>query len=99
MREFSIGSRLVKNFLYQPYTWFLSRHSAEIGKTVLNEVSLVVGKGLTPLMSMAAYSLVALTMITLLFIFDPKLTFILTVILCSIYISIFMSFRFFNTNW
>ena len=98
MREFSIGSRLVKNFLYQPYTWFLSRHSADIGKTVLNEVSLVVGKGLTPLMSMAAYSLVALTMITLLFIFDPKLTFILTIVLCSIYISIFMSFRFFLTR-
>lgn len=95
MREFSIGSRLIKKFLYQPYTWFLQRHSADLGKTVLNEVSLVVGKGLTPLLNIAAYSLIALAMIILLFIFDPKLTLIVTFVLCFIYVLIFMSFRYF----
>ena len=40
MREYSIGKRLVESYLNQPYDWFLSRHSADIGKTILSEVSL-----------------------------------------------------------
>ena len=28
MREYSIGARLVKGYLHQPYSWFLNRNSA-----------------------------------------------------------------------
>ena len=42
MREYSIGKRLVESYLNQPYDWFLSRHSADIGKTILSEVAMVV---------------------------------------------------------
>ena len=52
MREYSLGKRLVEGYLHQPYTWFLNRHSAEIGKTVLSEAGKVVGKGLAPLMDL-----------------------------------------------
>ena len=38
MREYSIGKRLVEGYLHQPYSWFLSRHSADLGKTILSEV-------------------------------------------------------------
>ena len=31
MREYSIGKRLVEGYLHQPYSWFLSRHSADLG--------------------------------------------------------------------
>jgi ABC-type multidrug transport system fused ATPase/permease subunit len=34
MRQFSIGKRLVEGYLKQPYSWFLSRHSADLGKVV-----------------------------------------------------------------
>ena len=37
MREYSIGKRLVEGYLNQPYSWFLNRHSAELGKTILSE--------------------------------------------------------------
>ena len=37
MREYSI-ERLI-SYLRQPYSWFLNRHSAELGKTILSEVS------------------------------------------------------------
>ena len=36
MREYSIGRRLVEGYLKQPYDWFLSRHSADLGKTILS---------------------------------------------------------------
>ena len=42
MREYSISQRLFKSYLYQPYKWFLNRHSASLSKTVLAEVSAVI---------------------------------------------------------
>ena len=38
MRDHSIGKRLIEGYLNQPYSWFLSRHSADLGKTILSEV-------------------------------------------------------------
>lgn len=42
MREYSISKRLVEGYLHQPYSWFLSRHSADLGKNILAEVGTVV---------------------------------------------------------
>ena len=42
MRHFSISKRLLEGYLHQPYSWFLSRHSADLGKNILSEVGIVV---------------------------------------------------------
>ena len=76
MREYSLGKRLVEGYLHQPYSWFLHRHSAEIGKTVLSESSKVINKGLTPLFSLISQSAVAISIIILLILVDLKLTII-----------------------
>ena len=73
MRQYSIGKRLIKLYLNQPYSWFLNRHSAELGKTILSEVGQVVGNGLKPLIDLIARTMIALTIIILLVITDPKL--------------------------
>ena len=41
MREYTIGKRLIEGYLHQPYSWFLNRHSADLGKNILSEVSFV----------------------------------------------------------
>ena len=46
MREYSIGKRLLEGYLHQPYSWFLNRHSADLGKSVLSEVSAVIISGM-----------------------------------------------------
>ena len=46
MRQYSIGKRLVEGYLNQPYSWFLNRNSAELGKNILTEVDFVVSYGL-----------------------------------------------------
>ena len=38
MREYSIGRRLVEGYLSQPYSWFLNRHSVDLGKNILSEL-------------------------------------------------------------
>ena len=43
MHEYSIGKRLIEGYLHQPYSWFLNRHSAELGKSILSEVATVIG--------------------------------------------------------
>ena len=42
--EHNIAVRLIEGYLYQPYSWFLNRNSAILGKSVLSEVGNVVGK-------------------------------------------------------
>jgi ABC-type multidrug transport system fused ATPase/permease subunit len=76
MRQFSISKRLVENYLHQPFSWFLDRNSAELGKTILSEVGLVVGNGLKPMMTLIAQSVVVIGLLILLILVDPKLALI-----------------------
>ena len=89
MREYSIGARLVKGYLHQPYSWFLNRNSAELGKTILSEVGYVIGSGIKPFMDLITQSMVAITIITLLIISDIKLALIIGFSLGSAYILIY----------
>jgi len=93
MREYSIGRRLVKGYLHQPYSWFLGRHSADLGKTILSEVGQVIGLGLGQMMELIAKGVVAIALITLLIIVDPKLAFIVGLSLAGIYLFIFYFIR------
>ncbi|MEQ9108010.1 MAG: ABC transporter ATP-binding protein [Limnobacter sp.] len=73
MREYSLGKRLIEGYLRQPYTWFLNHHSADLGKNILSEVSIVIGQGMMPLMTLIAQGTVVLALISLLVIVDPWL--------------------------
>ena len=66
MREYSISKRLVEGYLHQPYSWFLNRHSADLGKTILSEVNTVVSSGMMPLMRLIAQTMVVLALLGLL---------------------------------
>ena len=35
MCQYSIGKRMIKGYLNKSYSWFLNRHSADLGKTIL----------------------------------------------------------------
>ena len=63
----------MEGYLRQTYSWFLNRHSADFGKIILSEVNKVIFNGLYPLMDMIAKGLVAIAIITLLIIADPRL--------------------------
>lgn len=77
MRQYSIGKRVIEGYLHQPYSWFLNRHSAELGKTILSEIGVVVGNGIKPLIELVAKGMVATALIILLIITDPKLALII----------------------
>ncbi len=85
MREYSISKRIVENYLHQPYSWFLNRNSADLGKTILSEVATIVGYGVTPLINIASKGLVAVALIVLLILVDVKLAAIVALIMGSAY--------------
>jgi ABC-type multidrug transport system fused ATPase/permease subunit len=89
MLEYSIGKRLVEAYLNQSYSWFLDQHSANLGKTILSEVSQVVGNYITPLIELIAKSMVSITLISLLILIDPKLTLIASISLSATYLIIY----------
>jgi len=89
LREYSIGKRLVEGYLHQPYTWFLNRHSADLGKTVLSEVATVIDSGMIPLMTLMAHGTVTLALLILLISVDPLLALSTGVSLGLAYVGIF----------
>ena len=85
MRQYSLSKRFVEGYLNKPYFWFLNRHSADLGTNILSEISQVVGDGMKPLMELIAKSMVALALIILLIIADPKLALIVAFLIGAAY--------------
>ena len=73
MCEYTIGRRLLKGYLYQPYSWFLNQHSAELGKNILSEVSNIIYFSMMPMMVLISQGIVCVAMVTLLLMIDPVL--------------------------
>ena len=89
MCEYSLSKRMTESYLNQPYSWFLNRHSADLGKTILSEVGLIISKGLKPLMNLITYGTIAFAILILLIIADPLLAFIIGFTLGVAYLSLY----------
>ena len=98
MRNYSLSCRLLQGYLERPYSFFLNRHSADLGKTVLSEVSGVIGKGLMPAMELVANTIVAVLIISLVVAVDPMVAAIALVILGGAYATIYLSLRSYLTR-
>ena len=85
MTKHNMSVRLVEKYLNQPYSWFLNRNSSYLGKSILSEVGNVIGRGLTPMISLISNSLLTLLLFILLVLVEPKLTLIVIVIVGVFY--------------
>jgi ABC-type multidrug transport system fused ATPase/permease subunit len=89
LREYSISKRLVEGYLHQPYTWFLNQNSANLGKNILSEVGQIISNGISPLIELISKSIVAISLVVLLILVDPKLALIVSIFLGGFYMLIF----------
>lgn len=89
MREYSISKRLLEGYLHQPYSWFLSRHSADLGKSILSEVDKIIYYAVNPMIILVAQSAVVVALLSLLIIVEPKLSLIVGITLAIVYTLIF----------
>jgi ABC-type multidrug transport system fused ATPase/permease subunit len=93
MQEYRISKRLIEQYLRQPYNWFLSHNSADLGKTILSEVQHIITQCINPLLDLIAKGMVASLIITLLVIADPRIAFIVILSLLGSYLLIFYFVR------
>ena len=75
--EYYLSKRLVESYLHQPYSWFLNRNSADLGKNILSEAGTIVGGSMKPMIDLIAKSMVAIALLLLLIVIDPKLSFVI----------------------
>ena len=85
IREYTISKKLMKNYLSQPYSWFLHKNSADIGNNLLKEVNQVVVSAMGPIMNIIAQSFIAIAMISLIIFINPKLALLSAGILSTAY--------------
>ena len=91
--NYNICKRLIGRYLYQPYSWFLNRHSADLGKTILSEVGEGAVTSLKALLDLIAKSMVAIALISLLIIANPKLALVVGLTLIGAYGIVFYFVR------
>jgi len=71
MCQYQLSKRMMSGYLNQPYDWFLNQHSADIGKTILSEVNIIISKGLIQLLNLITYGVIAFALLILLILSDP----------------------------
>ncbi len=69
-----LSKRLVRTYLYRPYSYFFNVNVSELQKNVLNEVNNISVGVFVPVMNLITHSMVAVFIFLLLFQTDPDLT-------------------------
>ena len=93
MRAYSIGSRLLAGYLRQPYVFFLSRNSADVGQNLLSEVDNVIRESVLPAVLLISSTLVTLLIAAFLFAVQPYVAIGATILLVSVYTGVYRSMR------
>jgi ABC-type bacteriocin/lantibiotic exporter with double-glycine peptidase domain len=93
MQEYILSKNLIENYLNQPYTWFLNKHSADLGKNILSEVKEVIDNTLVPIINIIVYGAMSFALLILLIIVNLKLTIIIGLVLAICYGTIFYSMK------
>ena len=93
MRGYSLSSRMLRGYLFQPYTWFLNRHSADIGANVLGDVAKVTTKSLLPAMKLITYSTVVIGLVLLLVLVRPMVALIAAGLFGGSYLLVYFGVR------
>ncbi len=68
--EADITNYLLKKYLNKPYVWFLKKNSSFLGSNILHEVSNVVNSTIIPFVLLLSNTLIAISIITVIFIYN-----------------------------
>jgi ABC-type bacteriocin/lantibiotic exporter with double-glycine peptidase domain len=93
MRNYTISTRLLQDYLGRPYSWFLNRHSADLGRTVLAEVQQVINGVLIPIAQFVANVVIATCLIITLLLINPLVAVCAAVILGGSYFLVYTVLR------
>ena len=93
MRVHSVGCRLMKGYLEQPYEWFLGQHTSKMTTTILSEVNRVISQSLFRAVQMLAQLIVVFSLMVLLLLIDPVLAISAIFLLGTAYLAVYLVVR------
>jgi len=93
--ESSISKRLLESYLRQTYSWFLDKHSGDMGKGILSEVAETIHYSLTPLLGMISQLFLTTLLIILIVLVNPLVALITLLFLLLLNLLIFNKVK----NW
>ncbi len=88
-----LSSYLLTVYLAKPYPFFLNRNTSTLGKNLLAEVYQLTNGLLMPIFEMVVNVLIALALVTVLFISDPVSAFVVLVVIGGCYVVINLKTR------
>ena len=91
--SYMLSCQLLEGYLNQPYSWFLDRHSADLGKAVLSEVDNVVSQSFLPAMTLLSNLVVTLFIAAFLIVLQPWVALGTALVLVASYGLIFLVAR------
>jgi len=97
--SYMLSCQLLQGYLNQPYSWFLNRHSADLGKAVLSEVDNVVSQSFVPAMTLLSNLVIALFIAAFLIALQPWVALGTAAVLVICYAAIFMVARKYLTRF
>jgi ABC-type multidrug transport system fused ATPase/permease subunit len=85
MQQYHLSRRLMEHYLSRPYTFFLTRNSGDLSKSVLQETNQAVTGTVMPMMRLFSFVLLALMITALLIVANPTLAAAVALGLGSVY--------------
>ncbi|MCG5495338.1 ABC transporter ATP-binding protein [Ectothiorhodospira variabilis] len=93
LQQYELSRRLMGDYLRRPYTFFLSRNSGDLAKTILQETNHATNGAIMPLMRLLSQALLAIFIIILLIVVNPLLAVTVALSLGGIYGAIYLIAR------
>ncbi|WP_424930064.1 ABC transporter ATP-binding protein [Amaricoccus tamworthensis] len=93
MRCAALSTRLLSGYLHQPYTWFLNRNSADLGKSLLSEIDRMAQTVMLPAMRLLANLVVVVFLIGLVVVVNPTVAMAAAGLIMGSYVLIFVGLR------
>lgn len=93
MQEYVLGRKLINVYLNNPYEWFLTKSSSDLGKNIIQDVKLIITGATQQFFYLIGYGFTALALISLLLIFKPFITLAIFTVITLVYGSIYLSVK------
>lgn len=91
--HYLLGRRLLAHYMARPYSFFLNRNTAELGKNILTESRNVIIGALSPMTTIVSSALVSIAIMTLLIVVDPVVAMSIAFVLGGAYTLVYVFAR------
>ncbi|MCG5497536.1 ABC transporter ATP-binding protein [Ectothiorhodospira variabilis] len=93
MQQYELSRRLMKDYLRRPYSFFLSRNSSDLAKTVLHETGQAISGALLPAMRLLSQIMLAGFVLAFIIAINPWISILAASIIGVIYLTIYLTAR------